>query len=449
MSWPLDEFETGPARGPRLWLIALVAVPAAVAAAAIVHWQRRPPAPAPTSAWADDARREVQGIVDGRYVEPITEDRAERLFDAAMKGYVEELDPFSRYYTAKERVALDEDMSGSFGGIGVRVDPVPAGMLVVAVRRGGPAEAAGVVPGDVIEKVGDVPLTGRERDAMIELIKGPEGTRVALTLAATAASPARRVEATRARVDLDTVPAARIEGASPVVGYVRVSQFSDSTGAEAREAVASLVGKGAAAIVLDLRRNLGGVVQAAVDVASLFLPPETLVCTARGRDGAREYRTAEKDGFVPLDLPLVVLVDEGSASASEILAGALQDHGRATLVGDRTYGKFVMQTIVPLAHRGAMLRLTTARYETPRGRSDQRDPRREIDGGLPPDVRVPLRSQDEADALRLEFARQSGLAWNVLPGRDPPHAPDRQLAVALDLLRGGAAPAEPVPPRTN
>jgi len=447
---PSDDDSTGRATGPRLWLIAAVAVPAAVVAAALVHRQNRARAPEPSSAWADDARREVQGIVDSRYFEPVDRDRAEALFDAAMKGYVEDLDPFSRYYTAKERAALDEDMSGSFGGVGVRVDPVPAGMLVVAVRRGGPAEAAGVVPGDVIEKVGDVPLIGRERDAVIDLIKGPEGTRVALTLAATDKAPARRVETTRARVELDTVPAVRLVDGTPPVGYVRVSQFSDSTGAEAREAVASLVGKGAGAFVLDLRRNLGGVVQAAVDVASLFLPPDVVVCSARGREGTRVYRTAEKDGFVPLDLPLVVLVDEGSASASEILAGALQDHGRATLVGERTYGKFVMQTIVPLAHRGAMLRLTTARYETPRGRSDQRDPARGIDGGLQPDVRAPLRSQDELDALRVEFARQSGLAWNVLPGREAARgSPDRQLAVALDLLRGGAAPAEPVPPRTN
>jgi carboxyl-terminal processing protease len=442
--------ETGEMFGRRRRLIALAAVAAALAAAGFVQWQRRPPAPSPTSAWDDEARREVQGVVDGRYVEPIDAERAERLFDAAMRGYVGDLDAFSRYYSADERGALDEDMSGTFGGVGIRIDPAPSGLLVVAVRGGGPADLVGVLPGDVIEKVGDVPVAGRGRDEMIELIKGPPDTRVALWLAATERGPARRVEPTRARLDLDTVPAARTIPGAPVVGYVRISQFADSTSSEAREAFASVVRGGATALVLDLRRNLGGVVQAAVDVASLVLPPDTLVCTARGRGGDRSYRTVEHDDFAPLDLPLVVLVDEASASASEILAGALQDHARATLVGARTYGKFVVQTVVPLSHRGAAMRITTSRYVTPRGRSDQRDPARDVLGGLQPDVRAPLLSRDESDALRTQFNRDAGLAWRVLTGRDPTEpAPDRQLAAALDLLRGGGAPAEPVSPRTD
>jgi len=440
---------TSDPRRRTLVIFAAASVALAVAAGAALQRRRRPAAPEPTTAWADDARRELQGVVESRYVTPIDQERAEELFDAAMRGYVEDLDPFSRYYAAKERSSLDEDMTGTFGGIGVRVESAPNGMLVVAVRKGGPAEAAGIAPGDVIEKVGGVPLTGRGRDAMIEMIKGPPDTKVELALAPNGAAPARTIAATRARVDLDTVPGVHVLPGSPAVGYMRLAQFSDSTAVEAREALESLVKDGAGAVVLDLRRNLGGVVQAAVDVASLFLPEGTLICTARGRDGARIYRTAAKEGATPVDLPLVLLVDEASASASEILAGALQDHARATLVGERTYGKFVMQTIVPLAHRGATLRLTTSRYETPRGRSDQRDPNRGIEGGLMPDVRVPLRSRDEQDALRVDFSRQCGLAWRVLPGRDAPGAPDRQLAVALDLLRGGAAPAEPVPPRTN
>ena len=327
---------------------------------------------------------------------------------------------------------------------------MPSGLAIVAVRRDGPADRAGVVPGETIEAVDGVPLTGRERDAMVEMIKGAPGTRVSLALRIAAGGDLRHVEATRGKVESDSVPAVRTIAGAPRIGYLRLSQFSETTPSESRDALRSLVNDGAAAIVLDLRHNLGGVVQAAVDVASLFLPPDTLVCTARARDGAREYFTAVKDGFDPLTLPLVVLVDESSASASEILAGALQDHGRALVAGDRTYGKFLMQTLVPLAHRGALVRLTTARYVTPRGRSDQRGAARSLTAGLMPDVRVPLRSREESDALAIQFAREAGPAWKTFASRDSsPVAPDRQLATALELLRGAVAPAEPVSPRVN
>lgn len=445
-----DACDDTPDARPSLRLFVLVVVPLLVAAAVSIHWIQRPAAPEPVLGWPEEARREIQGVIESRYVEPITKERADRLFDAAMKGYVEDLDPFSRYFTEKERAALDEDMTGSFGGIGVRVDAVPAGLQIVAVRRDGPADSAGIVPGETIERVGDEPVTGRSRDAVIDMIKGAPGTTVELWLRPAGAGDLRRVVATRAMLDADMVPSVRVLAGAPPIGYLRLAQFTDTTAADARAALRSLVKDGAQSIVLDLRRNLGGVVQSAVDVASLFLPEGTLVCSARARDGSHEYHAAVKDSFEPLRLPLVVLVDESSASASEILAGALQDHGRALIVGERTYGKFVMQTVVPLANRGAMLRITTARYATPHGRSDQRDPAHDLAGGLMPDVRVPLGSRDEDDALRLEFGRQCGLAWKVLPGRDAHSGPpDRQLAAALELLRGGAAPAEPVAPRAR
>jgi carboxyl-terminal processing protease len=443
--------ERGRGRGPRpLRIAAAFVATVAVAAAALLLLMRRAPAPEPSLAWPDDARREVQALVESRYVDPMTAERADRMFDAAMRGYVGDLDQFSRYFPASERTALDEDMSGTFPGIGIQFDPGPAGLLVTAVRRGGPADRAGLQPGDTIEKVGPVPVTGRERDAVVDMIRGPEGTVVELSVRPAAGGDARQVLATRAKVESDSVTAVRTFDGAPPVGYVRLSQFTENTAPEARDALRGLQGRGAAAIVLDLRRNLGGVVQAAVDVASLFLPPETLVCTARSRDGVKEYRTRVKDGFEPLALPLVVLVDEWSASASEILAGALQDHGRAVLLGTRTYGKFVMQTVVPLTLRGAAVRLTTARYATPHGRSDQKDAAHGSLGGLMPDVLLPLRSRDEDEALSIAFSRECGPAWAVLAGRDAVNdPPDRQLAGALALVRGGDAPAEPVSPRAN
>jgi carboxyl-terminal processing protease len=444
-----DELDDSSAeRSARRWLTLGLALLAA--AVAFVLWMRRHGAPDPAQPWDDDARRELQGIVESRFVDPVDARRSDELFDAAMRGYVEDLDPFSRYFNAEERTALEEDTSGTFGGIGVRIDVEPAGMLVVAVRRGGPAEAAGIVPGETIERVGDVPVSGRTRDAMIDMVKGQPGTTVTLWVRAPGAADLRRVDATRALVELDTVPSVRMLDGAPRVGYLRIAQFTDATAAEVREALRTLEAQSPEALVLDLRRNLGGVVQAAVDVAALFLPPGTTVCAVRSRDGVREHRTEKKDGFEPLTIPIALLTDGATASASEILAGAMQDHGRAVLVGERTYGKFVMQTIVPLAHRGAVVRLTTARYMTPRGRSDQRDPGHNRAGGLMPDVRVPLTSREQGDAISMEFARQCGLPWNVLPGRDLFAAtPDPQLEAAVGLLRGSAPPAEPVTPRTN
>jgi carboxyl-terminal processing protease len=427
----------------------LVALPLTAAAAFAVHWLQSSHAD-PALAWPDDARREVQALVENRYVDTITAERSDELFDAAMRGYVGELDPFSRYFSASERPALEEDTTGRFEGIGVRVDPAPSGLLVVAVRKDGPADVAGIIPGETIERVGSEPLAGRDRETMIDLIRGPSGTKVELGLRPAGGGELRRVEAVRGRVDQGTVTAARtVAGATPI-GYLRIAQFADTTGAEVREALKSIAEAHPAGVVLDLRHDLGGVVQAAVEVASAFLPQGAGVCVARYRNAVREYRADPKEGFQLLDVPLVVLVDESTASASEILAGALQDHGRAVLVGDRTYGKFVMQTIVPLAKRGAAVRITTARYETPRGRSDQRDPVHGLLGGLLPDVRVPLASADEQKKVETAFARQAGPAWRVLAGRDgSSDAPDTQLAAALGLLRGQPAPAEPVPPRTN
>ena len=183
-------------------------------------------------------------------------------------------------------------------------------------------------------------------------------------------------------------------------------------------------------------------------MASLFLPADEVVCVTRTRDRARPYRTAVKDDFEPIEHPLIVLVDGASASASEILAGALQDHGRAVLVGERTYGKFLVQSQIELSTRPAVVRLTTSRYETPRGRSNPRNTMENLMGGLIPDVLVPLRTRLEQEDLLTSFATQSGPMWRVLPERVPsPDQVDPQLRVAIDLLRGGEPPAEPVPPR--
>lgn len=403
--------------------------------------------------WDDGVRHEVQGLIDRRYVEPLDEAQEQRLFDAAMRAYVGSLDPFSRYFTPEERRALEEETTGSFAGVGVQIRAITSGLLVSAVYRDGPADQAGLEPGDIVTDVDGVDVAGMALTETIKLVKGPAKTDVALTIVRDEQPPAEFV-VRRGLVDLDTVPSVRLLEGAPEVAYVRVEQFSESTPAEVRQGLQRLEGAGAQAIVLDLRQNLGGVVSASVDLAALFLPRGSVVCRTRERDRVRSYTIDDvppapepdppetaADGAAPFTQPLVVLVDEGSASASEILAGALQDHGRALLVGERTYGKFLVQTLLPLGESDALVRITTARYETPRGRSGQRQPDR-TRGGIMPDVRVALTEVEQRAVFRA-FAEQAGPRWKLLPGRDTDaDEADSQLRTALELLRGGAPPAE-------
>lgn len=395
--------------------------------------------------WDDDVRSEVQELVDQRYVEPLAPEDEQALFDAAMRAYVGTLDPFSRYFTPEERRELEEDTSGSFAGVGVQVRAVTAGLLVSAVYRDGPAHRAGLRPGDIVTAVDGTSVAGMALDATIALVKGPEGTVVTLEVTSEG-DPPRAVAVTRGMVDLDTVPSVRLLPGEPPVAYVRVAQFSETTPQDVRAALERLAGKGAGAVVLDLRQNLGGVVSAAVELAGLFLPSESVVCLTRERHRRREYTVEGEPGAAaPFGQPLVVLVDGGSASASEILAGALQDHGRAVLVGERTYGKFLVQTLLPLHESEALVRITTARYETPRGRSGQRHPDG-VRGGIMPDVRVDL-SGDDRRAVFEAFVQQAGPRWLLMEGRDTEaDASDTQLRAALELLRGAPAPAEPLRP---
>lgn len=402
---------------------------------------------APALYWDDGVRRALQDTVDERYLEPLDADRERELFEAAMKAYVAQLDEYSRYFTPAEKRDLDEDTTGSFAGIGVQVRSAAAGgMLVTAVYREGPADEAGVEPGDLIQRVDETALVGRTLEQMVQLVKGPVASPVSLWIRR-GDEPVAEFVVKRGLVALDTVPAVRLFEGDVPVGYVRISQFSESTGEEVRKQLGRLVDEqGARALVLDLRRNLGGVVSAAVDVAALFLPPDAVVCVTRSRE--RVYRYSVPSGVRhDVSTPLVVLVDEGSASASEIMAGALQDHGRAILLGTRTYGKFLVQTLVPLQESDGLVRLTTARYETPYGRSGQRDGLRGVRGGLMPEVRLPLGSAEEVAALRTAFLEQAGPRWRIIDGRGSgaQHV-DRQLQMAISLLRGADPPAEPIPP---
>jgi carboxyl-terminal processing protease len=315
------------------------------------------------------------------------------LLDASLQGAVASLgDRFSHYIQPHAYKAFQESTNGEFQGVGLNVQQAPAGLRVLAVFTGGPAAKAGLQRGDRIIAVDGKSLKGRTSDQSTGLIKGPAGTSVRLTIL----RGRRRIVVRVARANVSVpVSEGRMEhrkGRS--IGYVSLSQFTSGAHAAVSQKVRDLLKRGARGVVLDLRGNGGGLLQEGVLVASVFIPEGTIV-TTRGRSRPEQTYTASGDAIAK-NVPVVVLVDHGTASASEIVTGALQDRRRATVVGKRTFGKGVFQEIEGLSNGGA-LDITVGQYFTPKGRN--LGPHTGSPGGIVPDVTVaddPKTPRDEA-----------------------------------------------------
>jgi carboxyl-terminal processing protease len=304
----------------------------------------------------------LDAIADNYYREV---DRDE-LLDESLNGAVESLDDrFSAYFDPKAYGEFEEATNGEFEGVGLSVAEVRRGLRVLTVFDGSPAKRAGIRPGDVVTAVDGESLEGASVEEATTRIKGPAGTRVELTVVTGKQEP-RKLELRRARVDVPVVEAAMERSGGAKVAHVRLSSFTSGAHGEVRQAVDRLLERGAEGIVLDLRDNGGGLLNEAVQVSSIFVDDGTIVST-RGR--ARPRRVFEATGnAIDSDVPVVVLVDGESASASEIVAGALQDRERAEVVGTRTFGKGVFQEVRRLSNGGA-LDITVGEYFTPDGRN--------------------------------------------------------------------------------
>ena len=332
---------------------------------------------------------EALGVIEGDYYRQV--DRG-AVVDDALTAAVDSLsDRFSAYFDARTYEQFQEATSGEFEGVGMTVEAVERGLKVISVFDGSPAKRGGLKPGDVITDVGDESLEGRNVNEATSLIKGPAGTTVTLTVVS--GKRTRDVELERRRVEVPVVDASMEEAGGRNIAHVSLDSFTSGAHGAVREAVRRLLDRGAEGVVLDLRDNGGGLLNEAVLVSSIFIPDGTIV-TTRGR--ARDERVFEASGrAIDGDIPVVVLVDGESASASEIVTGALQDRDRAEVVGTRTFGKGVFQEITQLSNGGA-LDLTVGEYFTPSGRNlGPRDGRR---GGITPDV--PAR--DDPDTKRDE-----------------------------------------------
>ena len=352
----------------------------------------------------------------------------EELAYSALRGMLADLDPHSDFMDPKDFKGMQEDTKSEFGGLGVVVGLKNDRLTIVAPMEGTPGFRAGLLPGDVILEIdGQSAEKMSLRDA-VDKLRGAPGTDVELAVAREKETKPLTYKLQREVIKVPSVRGARIldTGVGPRIGYVRVTQFSEPTGKEFARAVADLEKQGMDALVLDLRFNPGGLLTAAVDVAGEFLPSGSLVAYTEGRSAAAERRyLAPGKGHKARSYPLAVLVNGSSASGAEIVAGALKDTGRALLVGETTFGKGSVQSVISLPD-GSAVRLTTAKYFTP-----GKQPIHEK--GVSPHIRATMSSDDEARLLALR--RQDDLPdgskrEEILAVDDVP----KQRAV--DALRG-------------
>lgn len=300
----------------------------------------------------------VISLIRTQYLHPVD---STTLVDGAVKGLVESLnDPYSVYLEPRTFAQLQQQIKGSFGGLGILVGIKQQYITVVRVYQGTPAAREGVAAGDIITRIDERDARGLELETAISLMRGPVGSKVTLTVNRPSAAKPIQISLVREEISVPTVEGRVIPDTK--IGYLVISQFTERTAEEMREALTKLQNEHIKGILLDLRDNPGGELLSAVKVAERFVPkgPVVHVDYRIGRDN-----TLYSEGKT-LQLPLVVLINGGSASASEILAGAVKDTGAGTLVGSRTFGKGIVQTVFPLEH-GAGLKLTTARYLTPNG----------------------------------------------------------------------------------
>jgi carboxyl-terminal processing protease len=314
-------------------------------------------------------------------------------------------DQFSSYFDPSQYRAFQQQSNGEFTGVGMTVQRVKQGLKVLGTYQGTPARKARIQPGDYIVAVNGAPLTGKSSDASTAMIKGKAGTEVTLTVLA--GKQRRTVRLTREQVTVPLVSSHLATYHGHKLGYVLLSQFGDAAHTQVGNAVRRLLAKGAKGIVLDLRNNPGGLLDEAVYTSSLFVPKGVIVSTA-GRARPRHVYNAT-GGAIPTNIPVVVLVDRGSASAAEIVTGALQDHHRATVVGTHTFGKGVFQAVLSLSNGGA-LKITVGEYFTPDGRNLGGGGVKE-GKGLAPDVQA----QDNPKTPKVDEALQ--VAEHTLAGK--------------------------------
>jgi len=362
-----------------------------------------------------------------------------KLVEQAINGMLNGLDPHSSYMDPKSFRDMQVQTRGEFGGLGIEVTMEDGMVKVVAPIDDTPASKAGVMANDIISQLDGEQVQGLTLNQAVDKMRGPVNTKIKLTIIRKGQDKPVEVTLTR---DVIRVRSVRMRTEGDDVGVVRISQFNEQTTEGLRKSIADITAQISSdklrGFIIDLRNNPGGLLDQAISVSDAFLERGEIVST-RGRNAEETQRYSAKAGDLTKGKPVIVLVNGGSASASEIVAGALQDHKRATILGTRSFGKGSVQTIIPLGNNNGALRLTTARYYTPSGKSIQAK-------GIVPDIEVLQDVPDELKAradtkgeasLRGHLKTQEGEEKTGSQSYIPPDQKnDKALNMALDLLRG-------------
>lgn len=371
---------------------------------------------------------EVLTQVQKSYVD---ETKVKDLVQGAIRGMLATLDPHSAYMTPEMYKEMQVETRGEFGGVGIQIGVKENRLAVIAPIEGTPAYRAGIKAGDYITKVNDEPTKDLTLMDAVQKMRGPKGSKVNLTIQRDGAPDPLQFSLVRDTIKIESVKSKVIDN----IGYVRLTQFQEATGRDLGKVLKQFKEQKLQATILDLRNNPGGLLTAAVEVSEQFLPSGKLVVYTKGREAKKdEWFAKSKDQMD--ELPMIILVNEGSASASEIVAGALQDWGRAVIVGTTSFGKGSVQTILPLGD-GSGLRLTTAKYYTPKGRSIQST-------GITPDIVVKPQQMTvaKADAKLGEKEPDSKQAKSTpAPGKEP--APANGKGADEGTHKNGTVPAPP------
>lgn len=373
---------------------------------------------------------EVMNLIKSSYVDNVSD---EVLVQGAIKGMLKELDPHSSYFTPDQFKSFQVDMKGEFGGLGMTIGMRDNAVTIIAPIEDTPAYKAGLMAGDVIYKIDDTVTTDMTTEEAVKLMRGAPGTKVTLTILRKGEAQPMVFNLERAVIHVKAVKYQMLDNK---IGYLRLTNFQENSGNEVKEALQALQKDNATGIIFDLRFNPGGSLVEAVNVSSLFLPSGKVVVTTKGRDDKGTSLSTKAFAYRDTTTPLVILVDEGSASASEIVAGAIQDYGRGVIVGNTTFGKSSVQSLIEL-HGGGAVKLTTARYYTPNGRSLQ-------SVGIVPDVSVPrgkivyaetgitIKESDLAGHLIGENEGAKTAEQQAAPAQDA----DNQLQSAIQIIKG-------------
>lgn len=381
---------------------------------------------------------QVMDLVENHYVKPVTRNE---LIDGAIVGMLQQLDPHSSFLSKDEFKEMQVSTSGEFGGIGIEISMENGRLTVISPIDDTPADKAGLKAGDIILEIEGESTQDMTLVDAVQKIRGPKGKPVALTILHKDQQKPVKVKVVRDTIPIISVKSNEID---PGILYIRLTRFNENTTPELKQALADYKksGKPLKGVILDLRNNPGGLLEQAVNVSDVFLPSGKIV-SIKGKNAAQQKDFEAKGDSSDVNVPLVVLINAGSASASEIVAGALKDHKRAILVGEKTFGKGSVQTVIPLSD-GSGIKLTTALYYTPNGRSIQAE-------GIEPDFMVPLQDvASDRDKLSANHQfRERDLSRHLEnkrkkkaePSDDPKQKlldqleRDNQLKLALELVK--------------